>query len=171
MGTAGGAPDSAWLSVLFARSFAPSWNPELSPPPPPPRRMASSATPTRSGWGLQEDRGRSWPSWSLTQARGAGGVGPVVMSRVGNPCSGTAPEAAEGPCCPDGPIDARRSRSSPTPRPSPSPASSVQGEPWVPGKAVGKAPRRPFSGLRVSRGGVLVTPGLGRGPWTKPRMT
>lgn len=27
------------------------------------------------GWGLQEDRGRSWPSRSLTQARGAGGGG------------------------------------------------------------------------------------------------
>ena len=45
----------------------------------------------------------------------------------------------------------------------------MQGEPWVPGEAVGKAPHRPFSGLRVSRGGVLVTPGFGRGPWTKPR--
>lgn len=54
------------------------------------------------------------------------GDGPVVMSRVGNPRSGTAPEAAEGPCCPDGPIDAQGSRSSPTPRPSPSPSPGAQ---------------------------------------------
>ena len=102
---------------------------------------------------------RSWRGWTRCHEQGR------------QPPFRHSPRGRRGPRCPDGPIDAQRSRSSPIPRPSPSPASSVQAEPWVPGKAVGKAPRRPFSGLRVSHGGVLVTPGLGRGLWTKPRMT
>ena len=50
------------------------------------------------------------------------------------------------------------------------PELSARGEPWIPGEAVGKAPRGPLAGFRASCGGALVAQSLGRGPWTEPRM-